>query len=169
MDEPMSACWTLHRRNPCNLETGDCRVCLAWLAGILEGEGSFMAMRNIVNKKVYTYPAIVVSMTDQDTIATAAHLLGRKPYGPFSNERPRDTAPRKLMYRAILSGYAAASMMRRLLPFMGERRSSRIREILMAWDDRPSTRSMRSASCSRAAAHRPRSPKGQFLTAPADP
>ena len=47
---------------------------LMWLAGLLEGEGSFLMARNIVAGKVYRYPKITVNMTDRDVIEHAAEV-----------------------------------------------------------------------------------------------
>lgn len=103
---------------------------LAWLAGILEGEGSFMNSRNTVNKKVYFYPKITVNMSDQDVVERVARLFETKVY--VVPPDPRNTSWKQL-YRAHITGSRAAEFMERLLPYMGARRSDKINEILVAY------------------------------------
>lgn len=95
---------------------------LAWLAGILEGEGSFIVVRNHVGGKIYLYPMIEVNMTDQDIIVRVSDMFGTKPYGPFQQRQGR----RKPFWRACVSGSPAANLMNQLLPVMGERRSAQV-------------------------------------------
>lgn len=97
---------------------------LAWLAGILEGEGSFMMSRNVVNGKVYFYPRIVVGMTDKDIIDRVSKLFGTSTYKiPVVNGR-------KQAWRAQVSGAKSVQIMESLLIYMGDRRSNKINEIL---------------------------------------
>lgn len=93
---------------------------LHWLAGLLEGEGSFMLASSKKADRRYFYPRIVVNMTDLDVMERAAHLLGCKlqalPLMPG----------RKQAYRAQRWGSAAAKLMLELRPLMGERRRRQI-------------------------------------------
>jgi hypothetical protein len=89
-----------------------------WLAGLLEGEGSFDLHRG-------RYPRIRLAMTDRDVVTQAAHLLGAR--------RVRVTlrqAPFRAMWHAEVSGTGAAEVMAELLPFMGARRSAQIALVL---------------------------------------
>jgi hypothetical protein len=89
-------------------------------------------------------------MTDRDVIERVASLFGTtvwegKPYAP----------PSKLPYfKATATGTRAAILMRAIIPYIGKRRGDRIREILAEWKAKPSTRSMRIASCKRSYAER---------------
>lgn len=115
---------------------------LSWLAGLLEGEGSFMMSRNHVGGKVYLYPKIVVSMTDEDVIARVSSLFGTSVYViPKVDDRLQQ-------WRAQSSGAKAAELMNRLLPHMGERRSNKIKEILSLYGDIEPTEVRRARSCS---------------------
>ena len=118
---------------------------LRWLAGLLEGEGSFMMSRNTVGGKLYLYPKIVVTMTDEDVIQRAASLFGTKVYVV-----PKQT-DRLQQWRATLTGTRAAALMERLLPEMGTRRSNKIGEILQAYGDIESTEIRRQRACSESA------------------
>lgn len=94
-----------------------CRDDLLWLAGLLEGEGSFDLHRG-------KYPRIRVGMTDRDVIGRAATLLGAR---VRLSLKP---APNAAMWHAEVSGTKAAEIMALVLPHMGSRRSGRIAAIL---------------------------------------
>lgn len=106
------------------------------MAGILEGEGSFRTNRNIVNKKLYLYPQVVVSMTDEDVISKIADIFGAKVY-QLENGRRRDSTPGLPLFRTLVSGTRAAALMRAILPLMGQRRTAKINEVLAAHDAKP--------------------------------
>lgn len=99
---------------------------LAWLAGLLEGEGCFSV------RKDRDTPTVEVKMTDLDVINRVAMLMGRTvtPVPP-ANDR---CLPQ---YRARLQGEPARELMRALLPYMGQRRSARIKELLETAVGRP--------------------------------
>jgi hypothetical protein len=135
---------------------------VAWLAGILEGEGSFMMIRNRPGGGItrYKYPVVTVNMTDRDVIERVANLFGCKTH---KISMPKPPPVRKQAWRAIITGSGAADWMRVLLPHMGERRSARIREVLQEWDARTPTHVRRRAACQKAAAKRSRGLDGTFL------
>lgn len=88
-----------------------------WLAGLLEGEGTFDLHRG-------KYPRIRVGMTDRDVVGRAATLLGSR---VRCSLRP---APYAATWHAEVSGRRAAAVMAEILPYMGARRSSKIAEVL---------------------------------------
>lgn len=90
---------------------------VVWLAGLLEGEGSFDLHRG-------RYPRVRVAMTDRDVIGRAATLMG------VSVRLSLKPAPQKAMWHAEASGPKAEAIMRAILPHMGARRSARIAQIL---------------------------------------
>lgn len=90
---------------------------LIWLAGLLEGEGSFDLHRQ-------RYPRIRVAMTDRDVVGRAASLMGS------SIRLTLRTDGNKATYHAEISGGKASAIMLELLPYMGSRRSSKIADIL---------------------------------------
>lgn len=130
---------------------------LAWLAGLLEGEGSFLVARCHVGGKVYPYPKIVVGMTDCDVVERAAQLLGGNSVYPLP-KKPN----RKQAWRAQVTGWKAAELMRDLYPWMGQRRKLAISTILAEYDARETTTQRRSRSCSEAASKRTRRTNGTF-------
>jgi|SRR6185436_1993091 len=122
---------------------------LSWLAGLLEGEGSFMMGRNTVKGKIYLYPKITVTMTDRDVIQRAADLLETSLYA-IPNKRD----DRLNQYRAQVNGTRAALIMSQLIPHLGNRRKSKINEILEQYGAIESTEIRRSRSCRISATER---------------
>jgi hypothetical protein len=104
---------------------------VAWLAGLLEGEGSFMICDRT---RSVSSPKIVVSMTDRDVIEHVANLFGRAVYTMPTRQGY------KQQWRVQVDGFAAASWMARLRSFMGDRRTAKIDEVLGGYLDfyRPS-------------------------------
>lgn len=90
---------------------------LLWLAGLLEGEGTFDAHRG-------KYPRIRLAMTDRDIVGRAASLMDAK------IRLSLHTAPAKPTWHTEISGERAAEIMAQILPFMGSRRSGKIAEVL---------------------------------------
>lgn len=90
---------------------------LIWLAGLLEGEGTFDAQRG-------KYPRVRVGMVDRDVVGRAATLMGTRVRLSLKK------APNRPMWHADIQGPKAADLMEALLPYMGARRSATIAAIL---------------------------------------
>ena len=96
---------------------------LYWLAGLLEGEGSFM----FVNKQGCL--RISLGMTDRDVIERAAKITGSKSiYESAGTNKP--------IFTIDISGKRAAGWMMTMLPLMGIRRATKIVECLSEWKKR---------------------------------
>jgi hypothetical protein len=95
-----------------------------WLAGLLEGEGTFDAHRG-------KYPRIRLAMTDRDVVGRAATLMDT------TIRLALHPAPAKPTWHTEVSGTRAAAIMRELLPHMGARRSAKIAEALATEAYRP--------------------------------
>jgi hypothetical protein len=91
---------------------------IAWLAGLLEGEGRFSKRGNCVTIQLY--------MSDRDVVERAARLLKAPSIGV---REPRRSA-HKPCYYCTVSGPEAAAWMMTLYRLMGTRRQARIRELL---------------------------------------
>jgi len=100
--------------------TRDCDT--AWLAGLLEGEGTFGATTG----HGHTYPAISVEMTSRDVVDRAARILA----APSVTAVEPDNAGWTVTYRAAIAGAAAVTWMQRLRPLMGARRGAAIDDAL---------------------------------------
>lgn len=90
---------------------------LLWLAGILEGEGTFDAHRG-------RYPRVRLGMCDRDIVGRVATLFGSRIRLTL---RP---APKTSTWHVETQGTKAELIMRRVLPHMGARRSAKIAEVL---------------------------------------
>lgn len=93
---------------------------VAWLAGLLEGEGSF-------NNATKGYPRVQMVSTDHDIVIRSAKLVEANVLGPYSNTKWLGKRPQ---YRWYVNGPRAIELMSLLLPWMGERRSAKMAEAL---------------------------------------
>ena len=85
---------------------------LHWLAGLLEGEGSFVAGAPSEPR----IPTLAINMTDVDVLQAVAHLCG----STVASRQPRPHV--KMMYRTTLCGGSAVALMQLIQPLMGIRR-----------------------------------------------
>lgn len=102
---------------------------LAWLAGLLEGEGSFILEKRTRRPKekpewIFFSPRLQVAMLDQDVIARAAGLIGSK----FWNRKSAEG--RRPLFETVASGWRASELMIQLRPHMGKRRRAQIDKAL---------------------------------------
>lgn len=101
---------------------------LAWLAGLLEGEGSFSKAPPSESNR----PRISIQMTDEDVIKRVATIFGVAYIYPrrFTDDNWKQS------FQVVLRGKKAIELMRRLRPHMGERRTKRIDEVISSYIDR---------------------------------
>ena len=98
----------------------------AWLAGLLEGEGCFTVTR----AGGLAYPVVSIHMTERSVIERVARLFDAP--GKVWVEQPRRVDWRTT-YATALTGKAAAGLMTRLGPLMGQRRRAAIDAALAAY------------------------------------
>jgi hypothetical protein len=99
---------------------------VAWVGGLLEGEGCFFQFNGC--------PQIKLAMTDGDTVERAACILGRKCTGPHPRKSPSNNGRhRKPIYLTIIAGARAVAWMLMIFPFLGARRKAKIVEVLSVW------------------------------------
>lgn len=102
---------------------------LAWLAGLLEGEGCFSLQHYIqVGAGWFALPSIEVKMTDRDVVQRAGYLLGGG-QKRIRMIRPQG-ASKKRSYTWRVNGQRAVYVMSLLLPNMGKRRARRIKQLV---------------------------------------
>ena len=89
---------------------------IAWLAGLLEGEGWF----SVSQKR---YPLIGLYMTDEDIVAKVASIWNKS-----INKRSNG-------WRTQINGPYAVGWMMTLYPFLGKRRRERIIEVVRFWKE----------------------------------
>lgn len=103
---------------------------VAYLAGFLEGEGCF-CIRKFKKHPDYRYPEIIVGSTDMDVLVNAREMsggLGKV----YSRKVPTNPKHKQCHIWGITKTAEAHQLMELVLPFMGERRSEKIREVLQA-------------------------------------
>ena len=105
-----------------------------WMAGYLEGEGSFSSRKigRLLRGKPYPeplpkYPIFSVMSTDKDVVEKVSTLTG------FAVQSVKPKPNCKPLYRCVASGPNARGWMMMIYPFMGERRKARIKSVLAAW------------------------------------
>ncbi len=99
-----------------------------WLAGLLEGEGSFFdGPPSSPNR-----PRIQVFMTDEDIIAQAADFFGVR-YS-LARRYGAEAMKWKPAYLTHLRGKRAVELMKQLYPLMGNRRQEQITNALLSYD-----------------------------------
>ena len=101
-----------------------------WLAGILEGEGCFMWVRNRGN---WFGPRVVVKMTDLDVITRCLNVFGigviYGPHGPY----PSSPNSKPTYSWAVEKTTDAIGLMMTMYPLLLSRRQEKIRSILSQW------------------------------------
>jgi hypothetical protein len=116
---------------------------IIWLAGLLEGEGCFWTYRtkySTAGGKVREkeYPAVNVQMVDLDIVERVAALFAQFSKGgkcaiqthEYKNEK------HKTVYIVSMTGWTAVDIMRAILPWMGERRTAKITELIKSYEGR---------------------------------
>jgi len=106
---------------------------LYWLAGLLEGEGSFVKGPPS-NPRC---PIVQLQMTDKDVIEHAARLFARCTT-PWDR---RSARPRRRTYTTKIRGVAAVMVMRTLYQVMGSRRQRQI-DVALSGPHAPRARAM---------------------------
>ena len=96
---------------------------MAWLAGILEGEGAFAVDKGRVR--------FTLHMTDQDIIMRAAQIIGLPPKRIWAV--PPTGSRRKTAYGINVCGNQAASWLLTLYSWFGQRRRTQARQQLDVW------------------------------------
>ena len=102
---------------------GTCDV--SWLAGLLEGEGTFSTVRTHGR----AYPVLKVSMCSEDIVSRASRLIG----APSVTVQQPEHEAWSVVYAAAISGSDGAHWMRRLRDHMGRRRTEAIDAALAAY------------------------------------
>jgi hypothetical protein len=99
-----------------------------WLAGMLEGKGSFYTYTKKNLKQSLTYPEFTFQSVDRDITRrvariTKSNISAVKPYG----------SSKQLSYKIRLCSTRAIQWMMTIYPIMGIRRKARIKNIISVW------------------------------------
>lgn len=109
-------------------------VDLAWLAGLLEGEGTFILRREAATacQRERVIIRICVHMTDRDVVERVRDIVGVGTVLPRKPGKPHH----KMTFQWIISAKAPTlELMRLLRPHMGERRRARIDACIKAVEE----------------------------------
>lgn len=102
---------------------------VAWLAGIVEGEGSiFLHPRK---DRPRPQPRVQAGMTDEDIIRRMQALAGGRVYGPYVHEGRLGKKPR---WEWHMYGGSAVQLIRTIRPWLGVRRGERADAVIAAWE-----------------------------------
>lgn len=101
---------------------------IAWLAAMLEGEGSFYTYTKKNLRRPLTYPELSFQSVDYDIVVRVASLLKSN----ISRVVPYNTSKQK-SYKVRACSTKAVQWMMTIYPLMGIRRKTKIREILDTW------------------------------------
>lgn len=113
---------------------------IAWLAGLLEGEGSFSV--------VSFMPKIQLSMTDEDIVQRAASILGTNVTGPYkSKQLTKAGGAKKPVWYVNVTGSRAAAWLMTIYTLMGGRRQQKIYGVLAKWKESAFTHKRDFALC----------------------
>lgn len=104
-----------------------------WLAGILEGEGSFMEGPPSDPNR----PRISIQMCDRDIIERVAELFGIE----YIHECEGRKENWSTTYQIQVRGESAIELMRLLKPIMGKRRSRQIEDAIASYNENYGTES----------------------------
>ena len=96
----------------------------AWLAGLLEGEGYFGAYASGTRRKQLV---VKLKMTDADVVVKAHKLMETPSVRRECDTRKEQNAD---CYVTRAYGARAEAVMKRVLPYMGSRRTQKITELL---------------------------------------
>lgn len=100
---------------------------MAWLAGLLEGEGSF------VQRGPRKELVIQMQMTDRDVVAKAHFLAGMGKFYAYPRAADDKRGWKDVYLWNVANQRHAYALMVAILPFMGARRTERIRGIILEW------------------------------------
>ena len=96
---------------------------IAWLAGLLEGEGNF------ISDPKGSLARIKLEMKDRDIVDRAAGLLGAKSVNSSKKKNPRHNTT----YVCYVCGKQAAGWMLTLYSFLGKRRRRQVKRVILDW------------------------------------
>jgi hypothetical protein len=109
-------------------EAADAVARTVWLAGILEGEGSFLSAK----LGRHSYPRVQMTMCDRFVLERAMTLMTGSRIYAVTDDRAIELGWSDA-WIVTVNGRAAAPVMRAVLPWMGARKTRAIDRSLSAW------------------------------------
>lgn len=120
---------------------------VAWVAGLLEGEGCFFITWSQTRVGEYPRMQLRCCMTDEDIVRKLYSMVGGKVSGPIQKKKvSADGQLPKLQWLWVMGRRnGAEDLMKRIRPYMGTRRGAKIDEILAAGKAYPGYTNSRSS------------------------
>lgn len=100
---------------------------LAWLAGLLEGEGCFTVRKPRDRNNSRTYISIVLGMSDEDVVDHAQSVAG---LGTRTTQDRSSQGWKRMYHWKVQNQDHAYALMIAVYPWMGTRRQGRIRGLI---------------------------------------
>lgn len=104
-----------------------------WLAGLLEGEGTFIVYNKLGTTSKTFF--IQVGSSDYDVMLRVHRLFVTPSSISQHKSKIRDGHIRKIHYRVTVHNNRAIQWMMTLLPLMGQRRQAKIKELIQEWKE----------------------------------
>lgn len=104
-----------------------------YVAGLLEGEGSF---------GFYDCPVLQLNMTDLDVVEKIRNIISSKSIVRV-NSKKNESKGHKIQYVLHISGSNAIEWMLTLYPLMSIRRKEKIKEVVQKWKEMAGTKDVR--------------------------
>jgi hypothetical protein len=102
---------------------------IAWAAGLFEGEGCITLWQKTPESR--SYPRIELGSSDEDVVRRFNDVIGGgKVLGPYTRAGHPDRPTRKPMWFSRRVGASAREALALLAPYLGERRTARMHEVL---------------------------------------
>lgn len=103
----------------------------AFLAGIIEGEGTIYVRKQKTGGHEYRYPTVRVAMTDPDVLETCLSMAGLgRINGPYENTKYKDGIQTKPIYQWSVHGTDALLLIKAVLPYLHARRLRQVADVL---------------------------------------
>lgn len=103
----------------------------AWAAGLFEGEGSIV----IARRRQRYYARLIVYSTDRDVLEHWQRLLG----GHIRARSPQKDGYKPAFYVELGAQDQVKAALERMAPWLGERRTARVAEVLAKVAENPPT------------------------------
>jgi hypothetical protein len=105
----------------------------AYLAGLIEGEGTIYVRRQRSGDREYLYPTVRIAMTDKDVLDNVAEMVGHgNVVGPYENTKYKDGVVTKPIYQWAVHGPHAIKLLKAVAPWLSSRRLEQMAKVLLA-------------------------------------
>lgn len=105
----------------------------AWIAGVIEGDGTIYVRKQTSGGHEYRYPTVRIAMTDKDVLDTVATMVGHgNVVGPYVNDKYKEGIPAKPIYQWAVHGPEALALLKAIMPYLHARRIRQVADVFEA-------------------------------------